>query len=494
MNSSNARLLQSALGLFLATLCLAFTGATTAACESSSTPDGARPAFDAGSFTPPDVDSGAKDAAVNPSDAAADAATPIKLTGLQEAYIKASNARQAVAFGNAVALSADGNTLAVGCRLEGSPATGINGDQTLLSADGSGAVYVFARVGATWTQQAYVKPSNTLASAHFGTSVALSADGNTLAVGSPNESSATKGINGIDTDTSAPSAGAAYVFARVGVTWSQQAYVKASNANMYNLFGFSVALSADGNTLAAGSYEEAGAATGVNGSQAVDGAAFAGAVYVFSRVGSTWTQQAYVKASNTRVNLTDSAFYFGWSVALSGDGNTLAVGARGEPSAAIGIGGNQADTGALDSGAVYVFARVGVTWSQQAYVKASNTHTQAAFGCSVSLSADGSTLAAGSWGEYSAAMGLNGDQADVTAYWAGAVYLFSRVGSAWAQQAYLKASNTRSGANFGYSVGLAAGGDTLAVSARTEGSGAKGINGNQADISAPGAGAVYVVR
>jgi hypothetical protein len=127
-------------------------------------------------------------------------------------------------------------------------------------------------------------------------------------------------------------------------------YVKASNTGAYDFFGTSVSLSGDGNTLAVGANQESSAATGINGNQADNTAAYSGAVYVFSRTGSTWAQQAYIKASNTGAN--DS---FGTSVSLSGDGNTLAVGANLESSAATGINGNQADNTTILSGAVYLY-------------------------------------------------------------------------------------------------------------------------------------------
>ena len=84
------------------------------------------------------------------------------------------------------------------------------------------------------------------------------------------------------------------------------------------------------------------------------------------RSGTTWSQQAYLKASNTEVG--DG---FGFSVAISGD--TVVVGAHEEDSNATGVNGDQADNSAADSGAAYVFTRSGATWSQQAYLKASNT-------------------------------------------------------------------------------------------------------------------------
>jgi hypothetical protein len=79
-----------------------------------------------------------------------------------------------------MALSADGNTLALGARGEDSSATGINGDQVSNSAANAGAVYVFVRSGATWIQQAYLKASNTNPIDLFGYTVSLSANGNTL--------------------------------------------------------------------------------------------------------------------------------------------------------------------------------------------------------------------------------------------------------------------------------------------------------------------------
>src|SRR5262245_28989746 len=104
---------------------------------------------------------------------------------------------------------------------------------------------------------AYIKASNTGMGDHFGNggaleghSVALSDDGDTLAVGAPNESSGAKGINGNQNDDSVYSAGAVYVFIRRNNTWTQQAYIKPSNPGQSDKFGFAVALSQDGNTLA----------------------------------------------------------------------------------------------------------------------------------------------------------------------------------------------------------------------------------------------------
>ena len=180
--------------------------------------------------------------------------------------------------------------------------------------------------------------------------MALSSDGNTLAVGANGEDSNATGINGDQPNNSASEAGAVYVFTRSGSTWSQQAYVKASNTKAGDAFGRRVALSGDGNTLAVGAEDEKSNATGLNGDQSDNTASSAGAVYVFTRSGNTWSQQAYVKASNTTTN-----DLLGTSVALSGNGNTLAVGAQGEDSNATGINGDPTDNSANSAGAVYVY-------------------------------------------------------------------------------------------------------------------------------------------
>jgi hypothetical protein len=421
--------------------------------------------------------------------------TRVAGTWVQQAYLKASNAANAEVFGIAVALSADGNVLAVSSTAEKSGATGIDGDQENTAADRSGAVYVFARAGTAWAQQAYVKASNTEAFDLFGFAVALSGDGQTLAVGAIAEASSATGVGGAQLNNLAPDAGAVYVFTRVGGAWTQQAYIKSSNTDTDYQFGWALALSGDGNTLAVGASGESSEGTGVNSGMEASGfAPDSGAVYVFTRAGAAWTQQAHVKASNT-----DAGDLFGFAVALSADGNTLAAGAPSEKSNATGIGGNQTNNAAVGAGAAYVFTRANMVWTQQAYVKASNTAAQHAFGFSVALSGNGDILAVGAPSEDSNAIGVGGNQNNHSTLQAGAAYVFKRTGAAWSQKAYLKASNTDPAFNpggtvesFGAVVGLSDDANTLAVGAPGEMSGATGINGNRADNSTPGAGAVYL--
>jgi hypothetical protein len=308
-------------------------------------------------------------------------------------------------------------------------------------------------------QQAYVKASNTGVDDNFGAVIAVSGD--TLVVGAPYEASNATGVDGDQSDNSAPGSGAVYVFTRSGSVWSQQAYLKASNTESNDHFGAAIALSGD--TLVVAAPEEDSNASGVGGNQADNSAPGSGAVYVFARSGSVWSQQAYLKASNSQ-----AGDWFGISVAVSGD--TLAVTATGEASNATGVNGNQNDDSASSAGAAYVFARSGSVWSQQAYIKASNTGVGDSFGVSVALSGD--ILVVGSPYEASSATGVNRDQTDNSAFGAGAVYAFTRSGSVWSQQAYIKASNSNMGDQFGWSVALS--GETLVVGANkvTFGSGA----------------------
>jgi len=396
------------------------------------------------------------------------------------ASLKASNAQKSGQFGFTVALSGDGNTMAVGSTAEDSAAKGINGNQADHSALNAGAVYVFTRNGSTWVQQAYVKPSNTRKGNQFGSSLAFSNDGNTLAVGSVGEPSSATGVNGNQDDASMPGAGAVYVFTRTGDTWAQQTYVKASNTGELtdgDQFGYAVALSSDGNTLATSAISERSAATGINGNQADKSYDGAGAVYVYVRDGAKWSQQAYVKPWNT----TARGGLFGYAVGLSGNGDTMAVGAYDEE---------------RGKGAAYIFTRTAGKWAQQIRLMASNAEDGDSLGCSISLSDDGNTMVAGAFDEDSLLRGIqpptegsNDAASDVST---GAAYVFFRTGTAWTQQAFIKATNTRLNDQFAWALSLSRDGNTLAVGAHLEDSGAKGLNGDQEDASAEDSGAVYI--
>ncbi len=377
-------------------------------------------------------------------------------------------------FGKRAAIS--GDTIVIAAPGEDSAATGVDGDQSDNSAPFAGAAYVFIRNGAGWTQQAYLKASNTENTGFdsFANSVAISGD--TIVIGASGEDS----LNGNQADNSASSAGAAYVFVRNGDVWTQQAYLKASNTNAFDQFGSSVAIS--GNTIVISAFGEDSNATGVNGNQFDNSASSAGAAYVFFRgSGGAWAQQAYLKASNT-----DAGDGFGGSVAISGD--TIVITATGEDSAATGVDGNQSDNSVQDSGAAYVFVRSNGVWTQQAYLKASNTDLSDLFGASVAVS--GGTIAIGAVQEDSNATGVNGDDSDDSVRDSGAAYVFVRSSSLWTQQAYLKASNTDAIDLFGVSVAVS--GDTIAIGAYLEDSNSTGVNSDDSDNSIQDSGAAYV--
>lgn len=391
----------------------------------------------------------------------------------QQAYVKASNTSAGDSFGIAVSLSSDGNTLAVGAYLEDSPGTGINGYQGDIADNSSnrGAVYVYTRSGGNWSQQAYVKASNSRDNAYFGGAVSLDSAGNTLAVGATGER------------TGALDAGAVYVFTRSTGAWSQAAIVKAFNIQTNAQFGSSVAINGKGNTLAVGAQGESSAATGINGDQYQDpaGPNNNGAVYVFTRGMNAWSQQAYVKAPYPAASAA-----FGFVVALSSDGDTLAVGAGAAASATTGIS-------AGNVGAVHVFIRDSNVWSQRANVRASNNGNNRYFGgTAIALSGNGNMLAVGALGEDSVATNVGGNQTESASDYSGAVYIFVRSVGAWSQQAHVKAANSGPGDSFGRSLALSSDGDTLVVGTLAEASDAIDIGPNQTDNNAIGAGAAYL--
>jgi hypothetical protein len=330
-------------------------------------------------------------------------------------------------------------------------------------------------------QVAYIKASNAEAYDHFacgggnqghtGTSIALNGDGTTMAIGAPFESGGAAGVNGNQRDNSVYASGAVYVYLRQGDSWTQQAYVKASNPGQSDHFGSSVALSRDGNTMAIAAHWEASGATGVNGNQNDNSIPQSGAVYVFTRTGTTWTQQAYIKASNTgkagEGQLVGDGDQFGFSLALSGDGNTLAVGAISEDSAAQQINGNQGDDSAQSAGAVYVYARTGSTWAQQAYVKSANMGAGDGLGFSVALSFDGNTLAAAAFDEDGGGRGINPPD-NTESQNSGALYVFTRQGGTWSQQAYIKGSKGETSDGFGFATAISDDGNTIAVGSGDE--------------------------
>lgn len=260
---------------------------------------------------------------------------------------------------------------------------------------------------------------------------------------------------------------------------AQQAFVKASNTEANDQFGFAVAVSGDTAVVGA-RFEDSGVA-GINqgpGQQDDNNADAAGAAYVFVRSNGVWTQQAYLKPAVPRAGNN-----FGAAVAISG--NTIAVGAPGDNSTTTGINSTPNSLSAA-TGAVYVFVRNAGVWSQQAYIKADVVRFFDELGKSVVL--DGDVLVAGAPGDANSTAGVNPAR-NTDASRAGAAYVFTRSGSTWVQEAYLKASNPAGNAEFGISVGVSGG--TAVVGSWYEASGTNTIN-SIPNSAAPDAGAAYV--
>ncbi|WP_345840352.1 FG-GAP repeat protein [Leptospira levettii] len=412
-----------------------------------------------------------------------------------QAYLKASNADANDGFGYSVDIS--GDTIVVGAAGESSNQTTItNGNSASAdnSATSSGAAYVFQRTGSTWAQEAYLKAPNTETTDFFGTAVAI--DGNTILVSAIQEDSNQITITNGPTasiDNSASSSGAVYVFQRTGSTWVQQAYIKPPNAEANDQFGISLSISGD--TIVVGAFNEASNQTTItNGTSASanNSAAFAGAAYVFQRSGTSWAQQAYLKASNIEANDR-----FGTSVSISG--NTIVVGSGFEDSNQTTITNGataSTDNTASASGAAYVYRRTGSTWAEEAYLKAPNADANDQFGNAVAI--DGDTIVVGAFSEASNQTAItNGTTAssDNSAALAGAAYVFQRTGSTWSHQAYLKPPNLGADDRFGNAVAIE--GNTILVSSIFEDNNQTTVtNGSMPndDNSLSNSGAVYLFQ
>jgi len=208
-------------------------------------------------------------------------------------------------FGAALAL--DGDLLVVGASAEdGAPNSTVTGAETqpAIGSDvdafiDSGAVYVFRRQDGQWRQEAYLKAANADARDAFGRTVALHAE--QILIGAPSEASA-----GDPNDNSAASAGAVYVFGTNDNdgSWSQQAYIKASNAESYDLFGSSLAVGGD--RFAVGAWGEDSDRSGIfqgataqphkeGDTDATTSARESGAAYIYARdTEGAWYQETYL--------------------------------------------------------------------------------------------------------------------------------------------------------------------------------------------------------
>jgi hypothetical protein len=312
---------------------------------------------------------------------------------------------EAKGFGESVALSEHGDFAVIGA-----PKTTVGGQAN------AGAAYVFARAGTgsseTWTQEATLSGGGELGAGFFGHSVALSADGSTALIGGAFDNN---------------SAGAAWVFARSGETWTQQGE-KLTGAGEAGkpLFGGHVALSADGATALIGGQND-------NISQ--------GAAWVFTRSGETWTQQGEKLTGAGEVGHGN----FGSDVALSADGNEALIGGRKDVPESKNI---------LGRGAAWMFIRSAGLWTQQgSKLTGAGEIGNGELGGRVALSADGST----------ALIGGGRDNEAV-----GAAWVFVHSGESWTQQGGKLVQPTGAPSGFGGSgISLSGDGNTALIGARS---------------------------
>jgi len=266
-------------------------------------------------------------------------------TWAQQAKLTASDAAADDYFGYNVAISGDGNYALVGAIGESSSA---------------GAAYVFLRTGTTWAQQAKLTASDAAASDSFGWDVSISDDGTYALIGA------------YQNDDDGNASGSAYVFLRTGTSWAQQTKITADDAAATDYFGAAVDLNSDATYAVVGAYSDSlvvGAAT----------YGLAGSAYIFTRSGTTWTQQAKVRPDDLA-----AGDRFGIDVSINNAGSLIVAGSE------------RADSGgAGDTGAAYIFERDGTSWSQAAKLLASDAQASDKFGKKVEISDTGQFAFAG---------------------------------------------------------------------------------------------------
>ncbi len=390
-------------------------------------------------------------------------------------------------FGNAVDISDDGTKIVVGAMQEDGSGTGVNPANN-NSASNSGAAYIFHYTGTTWVQDAILKPHiGTSVNDFFGGNVAISGDGEYIAVGAIGEDTSSIGINaGVNEGKS--SSGAVYTYKHTGSNaYAFDTFFKANQTDVDDWFGTDVDLNTDGSTLAVGALNEDGSNTGVNPTNN-NSTSNAGAAYIFKRTGATWIQEAYIKASQINVNDT-----FGLSVSIDGSGNRLVVGSKSEDGNGKGVN-SAINESSSNSGAAYVYSRSGSTWTPTAYLKAKNTTAGDRFGRSVAISKNGDHILVGAPEEDTAGNCVNSTNLTNTNNNQGAMYSFSFVGGSWVASHHFKQPQFAGhDANdfLGYHVTIDEDGKTVIGAAGNEDGSGRGVN-PASNNSAGNSGAAYI--
>lgn len=390
----------------------------------------------------------------------------------------------------ALALSQDGMTLAVGASGESSSASGVNGNELDESSPLSGGVFVFGRASGVWIQEAYIKSPAPDVWDVFGLSLALSADGAMLVVGAINESSQAVDVDGDMFNNSVSFSGAVYVYRRCATAWCFDRYLKAP-VSYYGLRFGEVAVSRDGRRLFVGAEGERGRSDAGLYDSYYEGA---GAVYVFAADAGSWVFEARLKEPIAR-----TLHRFGQRFAVSSGGDLVVVGVPYEESSARLVNGDMSDESFYQAGAAYVYRRDGGTWQFEAYLKTSVVETvdsrvSFGFGKFVAVSPDGLLIAIGTYDDNVRAGGDAGGHL-IPLPRSGAVQVFRRDPvTGWVFEAFLDATVPQQSMEFGSSVSFSEDGRMLAVSAVLEAGAGTGVNPAPAPRGFPQSGAVYLFK
>jgi len=329
-------------------------------------------------------------------------------------------------FGWSVAISGDGNTTIVGARTEDGPPS--------APSPNSGSAYIFTRTGSSWDTGTKIRAPDLEAGNQFGYSVSISNDGNTAIVSAHNQSGPPS-----EPPSIRDLCGAAYIFTRTDGSWDTGTKIRAPDPQIYDSFGFSVAISGDGNTAIVGAYVEDGTSPSYTFNS--------GAAYIFTRTSGSWDTGTKIVASDAQ-----GGDYFGFRVAISDDGNTAIVGAENED--------RPGQPTSDQAGAAYIFTRTNGSWDTGTKIVASDREYRDLFGYSVAISGDGNTAIVGAIDE-------DGTSPDA-GFNSGAAYIFTRTDGSWDTGTKIRAPDPETQDYLGYSVSLSYDGNTAIVGSRYE--------------------------
>ncbi|HEX7113527.1 MAG TPA: FG-GAP repeat protein [Steroidobacter sp.] len=340
-----------------------------------------------------------------------------------QARLEAPNPRGYDDFGSDLSLSGNGDTLAIGAQYEGS--------DDAEPGTGEGSVFIFHRRGRTWSAAGYIRSPAPESRASFGRSVELSASGKILVVGAPYQSRAVDGVSQVE-------AGAVYVFRQDRGRWSEEAVLRSDAPESFDRFGIGLRLSEDGRTLAVLAGEQNPGTedleTGTWGDRN-------NTLHVFARRLAIWRLETKIEGLPSEPFFAGSGYdTLGQSEGfdLSGDGNMLAVAS---PS---GVGPDG------ETGYVTLYRRVLGHWVPSDAVLAPSLTGRLHFGLRVTLSSDGSMLAAAA----------NRDEGP---YGRPYVVIFQRQGRNWSEVAALEPGAWPDYTTFGNSIAISRTGKHIAI-------------------------------